>query len=281
MVRRSVALPFCVAVLGCLILTTIANAQQSVHSKGIIRGVKPGFIKVTAGGGDWILKVDKNLTKRENILLEGEADPSWLQRGMLVRFEAHLDQQGVADGQIEELTVFTARNGYRVGVMLDQPGVGTASRDSRSRRKSRSRRDRFEEAEVEARDKTSKEVEGDDAGKAALPKSDLPKYLVAGRLDQFKNNKILVTAGRDRVTATLAEGAKIKLDVMGDYRLAQEGDQIDFTARQVKPGQAIAKRLRITLDAPLRGKPPTTVSEKRRRSRPATPRDRAVDAALE
>ena len=224
------------------------------------------------GGGAWILKVD---AKKENILVEAEAEATWLQPGMLVRFEANLDQRGVAESPIKELTVFTARKGYGVGVMLDKPGAvqGSGQRNRKLSRAQRLAQARKEKAGAD--NPTEKDEDADEQ-----PKSNGPSYLIAGQISRLNEDQILVAAGRDQVTATMAEDVKIKVDIMGDYSLAQQGDKIDFTARRVRQGQAIAKRLKITLDTPLQGKRATTVNEKRRRNRPSTPRDRAVDAAL-
>ena len=53
-----------------LLIATAVNAQQVIRSKGKIAAVRPGFLKVTAGGGEWILKID---AKPENILLQATA----------------------------------------------------------------------------------------------------------------------------------------------------------------------------------------------------------------
>ena len=255
---RSIATGVLVHVILLPLLLCLASvgAAQTVRSEGIIRGVKPGFLKVTTKEGDWVLKVD---AAKENIVLSAEAEPSWLQRGMLVRFEVNLDQQGLAQAPVEHLTVFTPRKGYGVGVVLDQPGSTRGSSSTRNRRSRSSRR-----GTAKPRGGQADEADGE-TGDDDSPDSKLPVYLVAGRIERVGEGQIIVAAGRDRVVAMLADNVKIKVDAQGDYSLAQEGDEIDFTARQVGSGQAIAKRIKITADVPLQGKRALTVGEQKRR----------------
>ncbi len=280
-------------VVGALIATMPGEeaAGQMLRTQGIISAIRPGFLKVSTDRGDVVLKMN---AKKENILMEAEAEPNWLRRGMLVRFEATLDDDGVAIDPLKELTVFTARPGYGLGVLLDKPATAgppdrTSRRTNRSRRSTRNPTD---DDELDDRPDERRNLDDQD-GDTDAPNGDTPKekgdrndeptgpvYLVAGRLDQFRNGQLVVVAGRDRVTATLPEDAKIKVDILGDYSLAQPGDAIDFTAKRLKANQAIALRVKIVADAPLQGQRPQTVRDKRRQNRPETPRDRAIDEAL-
>ncbi len=220
--------------LSALIAPRLLHAQrrsdlQKIETKGQIEAVRPGFIKATAGGGTWVLKVQ---AKPADITLEGTAGVDWLKPGMLVRFVAPLNDQGVAQAPIEELTVFTPRPGYGVGVMPE----------SRL---------------------------GADVGLDADTPPAGPAYLVAGQLASINDRQLIVSAGRDRVAATLADEIKIHVDMLGDYSLARPGDEIDFSGWAVQPGQAIVHKIKIVaanpFEAPLNRQQPT--KEKRRRGR--------------
>ena len=185
------------------------GAARNIRSKGTIEAIKPGFVKVSADGVAWVLKV---AAKPQDIALEGIADESWLQPGMLVRFVAALNEQGVAQAPVAELAVFTPRPGYGVGVL----------RENRI-----------------------------DSGSDEDTQPIGPSYLVAGQLAKIKDGQIMVSAGRDRVTATLADEVKINVDMLGDYSLARPGDEIDFQGRVLQPGQAIIVKMKIVAAKPF------------------------------
>ena len=211
-VRMMTALLF----LSVLCSPRVVHAQRRgnasrIQGKGKIEAIKPGFLKVSVDGSAWVMKV---AAKPRDIALEGTADKNWLQPGMLVRFVAPLDEQGVAQTPIEELSVFTPRPGYRIGVLPEN------------------------RADVKA---------GFDGDTQPTGSS----YLVAGQLAKKKDDQILVSAGRDRVTATLADELKINVDMLGDYSLARPGDEIVFSGRVLKPGQAIIDRIRIVAAQPF------------------------------
>ncbi len=210
---RTIAVLF---LIGMLFSSQIVHAQRraeltNIRSKGKIEAIRPGFLKVTAGGGAWVLKVQ---AKPENIALEGTADKDWLQPGMLVRFVASLNDKGIAQTPVEELSVFTPRPGYGVGVL---------------------RENRIDEH----------------VGLGGDTQPTGPTYLVAGKLARIKDGQIMVAAGRDRVTASLADEVKITVDMLGDYRLARPGDEIEFRGRVLQPGQAIIGKMKIVAANPF------------------------------
>lgn len=252
-----------IAGLSGLIVLAVATstlAQPVIRSKGKIDAIRPGFLKVTAGGGEWVLKVD---AKPENISLQATAESDWLRPGMLVRFEANLDEQGTTQTPIEELTVFTPRKGHGLGVLRDD-ARGGQNQDQKASKRRRRKPKTNKEPTVSGKP-SAEEQDGDSSPSR-------PQFLVAGQVTKRTENQLFIVAGRERITATLDEEVKINVDMEGDYSLAQPGDEIDFTARAVQPtgqrmGQAVARRIKITRVAPLKGPPkrdPATTQRDRR-----------------
>ena len=246
-----------------LAITSTAHAQKIVRSKGTIDAVRPGFIKVTDADGEWILKID---AKQEDILFEATAAPGWLQQGMLVRFVANLDDRGTAQEPIDDLTVFTPRTGYVVGVLRDSAFAGQTNTLGDKKRRRRQPAVKIKSAQDEENETES---------------TDGAQFLVAGQLARRDGNQLLVVAGRDRVIATLGDEAKIKVDLQGDYSLAKPGDDIEFVARTLAPqngpggARATARRVKITSADPLMARP-----EPERRPQRRSRRRQKIEAAV-
>jgi hypothetical protein len=210
-----------------------------IRAESELKKVVPGFMQVTTKAAEtWVLKIE---APPENISLHGTAEPNWLRPGMLVRFSALMNKRGEAQEPVRELFVFTARPEYQIGIFPENKfGLGAGAGPTRGRR---------------AKDTVS-------------------NYLVAGRLKSLKNGKLTIVAGRATAKVTLAEDAVIKVDLLGDYRLARPGDTVEFSGQFLEKGRAIVKKLGITAAQPFRGtdtKGGTARRQRRRRARPDPP----------
>ena len=119
---RSVCLSLVLLVSWALVAPVAAQAprKRSLRSKGEIKAVQPPFLQFNNTSGKlWTIKVE---AKPGDVIYKGTADPSWLRRGMLVRFSAQLDQKANAQEPISELFVFVPRPGYGVGVSPELDG---------------------------------------------------------------------------------------------------------------------------------------------------------------
>lgn len=84
--------------------------------QGQVMGVRPGMIQWTDDSGQ---SMYVKLLPQTQVQVKGTADPEFLRPGLFVRFHATVNQQGEVDGPLSELTIFTPRDGYAVGVFND------------------------------------------------------------------------------------------------------------------------------------------------------------------
>ena len=166
------------------------------------------------------------------MIFSGSAEPSWLRRGMLVRFTGEFDKKGKPQAPVTELEVFNLREGYQLGVFPEErTGVDTG--------------DLFTNNTTEKK-KKKKRTRAPQTG----------KYLVSGRLTVLKGNKLGMSAGGALVQAELAEKVRIAVS-LNDIRYIQEGDSVEVDAwypeGQKANARAIANRLTITASKPLTG----------------------------
>jgi hypothetical protein len=101
------------------------------------------------------------------------------------------------------------------------------------------------------------------------------KYRIRGRVATFKDDELLIVAGRWKITGKVDKQLKVKLNV-DDVRAAQRGDAMQVKAWHYdaqkpnptfnRPGQALAEEVKITLT-----NPPATLKRSRTTSRPAKP----------
>ena len=84
--------------------------------KGQVVGIRPGMIQWTDDAGE---PMYVKLTPQTQIQVMGTADPDFLRPGLFVRFSASLNDRGEVGGEVAELTIFTPRDGYSVGIFSD------------------------------------------------------------------------------------------------------------------------------------------------------------------
>lgn len=221
------------SVVGCVVCQSqVAEAQargqrrmQPVRVSGKVHAVGPRGLQIVADNGTaWVVQPPD---KVEAINFTGTASVDWLQRGMFVRFSTTLNKELEAQEPIRELTVITIRPGV-------EPGV-------------------FQEGEAVAGDgnEGGTEEKGRDSRRKAQNK--VVPCLVIGRLYAAKNGVITVaTVGRNIVKASLAVDVAISVQ-MNDFRVARQGDKVDFSGLifPEQPGRAKARSITITAAKPL------------------------------
>ena len=209
--------------------------KQPFRVESTIKAVRGNFMQVIVGTEEvWVVKIQ---AKPDAMSMSGKAEPSWLQRGMLVRFSARLNKRGQAQEPVAKLTVFTPREGYQLGAFLEQE---------------------FDAGQFDL----------DDEPKPKAGPADVANYLVAGQLTSIKNGAMTVSVGGGVVRAELAEDVEIDVDI-ADYRLARPGDKAKFEGYFYQKGQALATRVEVTATKPLKGpEPKKPVRPPRRPTRP-------------
>lgn len=191
---------------------------ERFNGSGVLKDMRGNVLLVLAAdGGQLLVKAPE---RPLDLAFNASADVDWLKRGMLVRFTGQFDKRGQAVSPIGELTVFTPRPEYQVGVFADS-GFGGGN-------------DLFAEKKVETKE------------------PDSAPYMVAGTLSAMKGNKITVAAGGVSVKVELAENVRVSVDV-NDLRFAREGDKVMIEG-WFYPGDErsiVAQRLTVTAAEPL------------------------------
>jgi hypothetical protein len=205
--------------------------RENVRIEGELEDLGAGLLKVKdAAGESYLVKIEADA---KNVFLSGKAEAGFLSRGMLVRFTAVLNKKGEVVEPLREITVFTPREGEQPGVAAEQSfGGGAASG-----------------------------IFSDPADEPAKPKkpsaNETKSYRVVGVLAGQKNGKLQIAAGAVALKASLADDARISVDV-ADLRLAKKGDKvsIDGWRYPAQKQQVVATRVSITAAAPLVGGKP-------------------------
>jgi hypothetical protein len=166
---------------------------------------------------------------------------------MFVQFTADFNKRGQAQSPVEELTVFTPREGFRIGV--------------------------FPAASVNPDPEAS-----DDKDKTA--KVPAAPFQVAGQLTSLRKGWFKVATGQAVVSGELAEDVHVSFDI-ADCRHAKPGDTIEVNAWYYKSqkgmGLAYATKLKIAALQPLTG----GGAARRGRETTKTPEKEPPDAAPE
>lgn len=207
--------------------------KEEVRFTGTIKGMQGALVYVAGEGGqEWLVKIPD---RGQGVSVNGAGTRAWLERGargMLVRFVGTFDAAGKPQAPLNEIYVFTPRpGGGGRGADELKPGVFPEAAS----------------AELKAL------FRGDDA-KPVAPKT--MDFRVVGQFAGFGNNTITVAAGRTRVSAKLADDARISVS-SGDLRHARVGDKIEVDGWHLPmmPSRVFANRLTITASMPLGEKP--------------------------
>ncbi|MDX1947861.1 MAG: hypothetical protein SFU86_20855 [Pirellulaceae bacterium] len=84
---------------------------------------------------------------------------------------------------------------------------------------------------------------------------------ITGAIQKIKDNVLTIGAGRQRITATLAEDAKVILETKG-YSICKGGEPIEFDGRTTDGSNVTALKIVITKGEPLVEPKPTGKAKK-------------------
>jgi hypothetical protein len=155
------------------------------------------------------------------VTVEGEAERDCLRPGLFVQFTAKINKKGRLEEPLSEIEITSAQGKASMGIF------------------------------------PADDVEGLKPVRALTAGS----YLVKGKLATFRDDELLVIAGRHRISgAVSADDLKVKLN-LEDTSLAQPGDEVKVKAwyydtgrpnlNLARRGNAMAEEITITLAKPL------------------------------
>ena len=103
------------------------------NEKGSLQGIRAPFLQLDVSGTQWVVQVKAT---PENISYTATATKDWLQPGMLLRYSS-ADESGNHGEPLAELTVFSLRPGWGLGIMDDGDGTFFVAGALRSIKKDR------------------------------------------------------------------------------------------------------------------------------------------------
>jgi len=183
-----------------------------------IEGVGARGLQIVFDNGSKGLVAPDKFCKVE---VTGTADPAALKPGLLVKFNAQFDKKGRATAPVNELEIVSPQT-----AMGDKEKGGGLATDKGAKK-----------GDKEA-------TTGSGSG------------TVLGHIKEFKNNELTVDSVEGPVKAELGANPSIKVNV-NDFRFAQAGDKVDIQGFYMpnKPGEAVARQMKITLSSPLGSDP--------------------------
>jgi hypothetical protein len=240
-----------------------APAMETLNSDVTVMTVSPRALQVTTADLEkWIVSIP---TGPEDVVFRGTATTQFLQPGMALRFHATFKKtekrrrEYQTTQPISQLEIISVSENSQPGLYPDDAAghEGWARDDDNEGEEERGKKKEHEDEKA-----NEKEEAQEDAHAAAADIS----CLVIGILQEYKNNKIKVSAGRFPVTAEMPETAEVSVDVRHALWV-RPGDKIELTARFLPAmrGRAEGQRMTITAAAPLA--PDEKATKGRRRTR--------------
>ena len=193
--------------------------RETLKATGSIKAMGAGMIHlVTDDGEEWLVKLE---ARPDSVWYYAEAEPSWLQAGMLVQFSGRFDAKGQPQETIGAVKVVNARPNLAMGVKVDQGVSAGANLFSR------------EEAPVK-----QQTISAD----------------VVGKIAGIKGQAISVATPNARIQAELAEKAIVSVELT-TLQMAKIGDSVEVDGWYPKgmKGRAIASRVTVRAKEPLKG----------------------------
>lgn len=209
-----------------------------------------GAIKQT-GNGEMLITTDSNETWRvgiaappKDISFTGQAEESFLKKGMYVQFVARLNKRGYAQEPIKAVVITSPDAAGPPGVSTgstapvnDGPGGGL-----------------FSNAEPEPKAKKGP--------KKPAPRPEDTDVQVTGPLTQIRAGKFIVSADGESIRAELDEAVKVTVST-SDLSYVRPGDKVEISGQMIKDRKGLARATAVSIVAkePLadesKRKPPT------------------------
>jgi hypothetical protein len=201
---------------------------QNVTVTGTLVSVKAGEFSVVAdakgGGKTWLVFTDPNTTYHAT----GTALADFLRPKLMVQFAADIDDSGVGKDKIGELTIVSPTADHVPGVFKEEGATANPAPPK---------------AAGKGKDKAP-------AGPTGF--GDSNKAKIVGKVASYKENGLIVLAGKHKVAVDLTEEPLIHVDVV-EGTFASAGDKVVIHGKEVKgnPGACEAEHVEITFSQPL------------------------------
>ena len=195
--------------------------RENVEIAGTLKQVAPGALHVVTEAGDqWLVRLEGR-PQEMRLAFSGKADPAFLRSGMLVQFAGTLNKKGQLQEKLDSLIVTSLREGVELGVYPEATGGNTAGL--------------FSDEKPDEKPKKQ-------------PRPEAVPCRVTGYITKIsRTGELTVNCRNATVTADLAEGAKLSVDLT-DLRLAQAGDKVEVRGWYIKnqKGQAWSREVNIS-----------------------------------
>ena len=185
--------------------------------EGSLEDMRPGMLQVATNEGKWLVRIDP----KSQVMVTGTADFDYLRPGLIIRFEAELDNKlrAAHDAELKELTIFTPKAPSDLGIASAQGGFAPEPDEG--------------------------------AKKEKTPPPQSGSAIIGGKITAIKNRQLTVAAGGHKIKINVADDAKIGVEV-SSYSIASRGDKVIAEGSYTKQGQLVADRgVTIALQNPL------------------------------
>jgi RNase P/RNase MRP subunit p29 len=202
---------------------------QDVTVTGTLQSVSGGEFSVVAdargGGKTWVVFTDPNTAYHAT----GIAMADFLRPRLMVQFAADVDDSGSVQDKLGELTIVSPTPEHVPGIFQGEGGSANP-------------------APAKVATKGKKKAVPAAPGGADNSK----KAKVVGKVVSFKQNRLVVAAGKRKVEVDLTEAPLIHVD-LAEGTFASAGDKVVVHGKDVKgkPGTCEAARVEITFAQPL------------------------------
>ena len=207
--------------------------RESLAASGVLKGARGNVLQMQTNEGEaWLIQMQP--TRPWDVTFTGPAEASFVKPGMLVQFSTRLNKRGQAPEPITQLTVFTMKEGYQLGVLSDAAIGGGGGLSSGL----------FDDPEPKAKEKPAKVKLDEDT-----------VYRVAGQITKIsRTGEMTINAGGTSVRADLAEDAKVSIDV-NDLAYARPGDKVEVRGWYIanNKGQGVGNQISVSAAEPLTG----------------------------
>jgi hypothetical protein len=223
--------------------------REGLQCAGTVKQIGRGVIGVVTDAGDqWVFQLE---ARPQDLSFTGSADASFVKPGMWIRFTSKLTRTGNAKEPIASAEIYTPREGFGVGVMPEDAGLGGGGERGGAL---------FAPTEEKPKAKAKPEPKVRDEDVV---------YRVGGQITRISRlGELTINAGGTSVKAKLTEDAKINVDV-ADLTFLQAGDKIDIrgwhpagTKGQGVANQVTASALQPLTDTSKKKKPVPAAAEK-------------------
>ena len=231
--------------LGMLLVSNSWAENQKFEATGIIAGGGQGILQLNVNGRPWLVEIDSRKWGNEaktSVELKASANRELLKNLPAVRFPIMLDEKGKPAEPVESLTIFSPNRETRYGVFPAE--FVNAAEKSPEKEQPRGERERRREEPAPRRE---------------LPdlKLKLPgKFYIVGQISRYRNGEFTVQIPTGRLSAVLADNAKVDLhvtDKTAALNMLQVGDTVSVKGFYQQVGTAVAQRIEANLDRQIGG----------------------------